>query len=79
MTAQLFRLPSGKGRGRARVGQGNGPAHLCALCRAPFWIEGGHLTAYRGRDHKLYCSREHAEFGVERVNQVLANLPRRVA
>jgi len=79
MTAALFKLPSGMRRKPAALRAGNRPAQTCALCRAPFWIEDNHLTAYRGRDKRLYCSREHAEFGVEEVQQALASLPRRVA
>jgi hypothetical protein len=76
MPAKLFELRSAM---RRKSAAGNGPMHTCALCGMPFWIEGNHLTAFRGRDRLLYCSREHAEFGVEKLQQALASLPRRVA
>jgi hypothetical protein len=63
----------------ARLRRAGNRTQTCALCGARFWIERGKLNACRGRDQRLYCSREHADFGIERLQRVLAGLPRRVA
>ena len=46
----------------------NGAPQCCALCNTPFRIEEEHVECWRGNDHRYYCCREHAEFGLERLH-----------
>jgi hypothetical protein len=49
----------------------NGAPQCCALCNTPFRIEEGHVECWRGSDHRYYCCREHAEFGLEWLHAAL--------
>jgi hypothetical protein len=46
----------------------NGAPQCCALCNGTFRIEEEHVECWRGNDHRYYCCREHAEFGLERLH-----------
>lgn len=49
----------------------NGAPERCALCNTPFIIENEHLKCWRGKDHRYYCCREHADVGLEKLLVVL--------
>jgi hypothetical protein len=39
----------------------------CALCNAPFIVVDEHIKCWRGKDHRYYCCREHADFGLDKL------------
>jgi hypothetical protein len=39
----------------------------CALCNTPCRIEDENLNCWRGKDHRYYCCREHADFGLDKL------------
>jgi hypothetical protein len=57
----------------------NGAPQRCALCNAPFIVEDEHVKCWKGKDHRYYCCREHAEFGLERVLAAVEPLRRKVS
>jgi hypothetical protein len=45
----------------------DGASIRCALCNAPCMVEDERLKCWRGKDHRYYCCREHAEFGLDKL------------
>jgi hypothetical protein len=57
----------------------NGAPQHCALCDALFSVEDQHLKCWKGKDHRYYCCREHAEFGLEKARAAVERLGRKVS
>ena len=57
----------------------NGAPQRCALCNAPFIVEDEYVKCWKGKDHRYYCCREHADFGLETVLTAVEPLGRKVS
>ncbi len=78
MSATLLKMPMADRCKHAASATAH-DAETCALCGGRFWIERNRIAAFPGRDNRLYCSPEHADFGLDAMLEALVRLPRRVA
>jgi hypothetical protein len=51
----------------------------CALCHASFIVEDEHIKCWRGKDHRYYCCKEHADFALDKLLAALDPLGRRAS